>query len=371
MRTATFSLLLTLTMCQSLAADRHTSENSLDWAGVYQGVVPCADCAGIETTLKLTTGRTYELSMTYLGKSATPISSAGPFEWRQDGRAIMLKTGDGTPRFYRVEENRLRQLDMHGEPITSALADKYVLQKLAANTASGQSTLTGTATYRERMTLPAQSVFEATLEDVSRVDAPAQVIGRARIENPGNPPIKFAIAYDPGRIDSKHRYVVRARIRVVDNLLFTTEAGYPVLTAGHPSQASLLLSRATVGVPSPTGSTPTLENTYWRLMRLGTRSVAVDENQREPHLILHPADKRVTGSGGCNSLAGTYRLERNGLTFSQMAGTMMACPSGMEHERAFHEVLGRVATWRIEGEQLELCDSSGKVIASFQSRHMK
>ena len=31
----------------------------------------------------------------------------------------------------------------------------------------------GTATYRERMALPPGAVFEATLEDVSRADAPA------------------------------------------------------------------------------------------------------------------------------------------------------------------------------------------------------
>lgn len=33
-------------------------------------------------------------------------------------------------------------------------------------------TITGTATYRERIALPANAVFEATLEDVSRADVP-------------------------------------------------------------------------------------------------------------------------------------------------------------------------------------------------------
>src|SRR5262245_14312071 len=64
----------------------------------------------------------------------------------------------------------------------------------------------GTATYRERMALPPNSVFEATLEDVSKADAPAEVIGQARIERPGNPPIRFEITYDPTHIISSHRY---------------------------------------------------------------------------------------------------------------------------------------------------------------------
>jgi uncharacterized lipoprotein YbaY len=75
---------------------------------------------------------------------------------------------------------------------------------------SGQ--VKGTATYRERMAMPANAVFEATLEDVSKADAKAEIIGQARIEQPGNPPIRFEITYDPSRIVSSHRYVVRARI---------------------------------------------------------------------------------------------------------------------------------------------------------------
>ena len=33
--------------------DMHNAENSLDIAGVYKGVLPCADCEGIETTIVL------------------------------------------------------------------------------------------------------------------------------------------------------------------------------------------------------------------------------------------------------------------------------------------------------------------------------
>ena len=41
-------------------------------------------------------------------------------------------------------------------------------------------TLQGTATYRERLMLPPDAAFEAQLRDISHVDAPAAVIGRAR-----------------------------------------------------------------------------------------------------------------------------------------------------------------------------------------------
>jgi putative lipoprotein len=78
-----------------------------------------------------------------------------------------------------------------------------------ASTASGQS-IQGTATYRGRMALPAAAVFEALLEDVSRADAPAEIVARARTASPA--PISSTITYDPGKILPKHRYVVRARV---------------------------------------------------------------------------------------------------------------------------------------------------------------
>src|SRR6188768_2941949 len=40
------------------------------------------------------------------------------------------------------------------------------------------NTVRGTATYREKIAMPSDAVFEATLEDVSRADAPAEVISR-------------------------------------------------------------------------------------------------------------------------------------------------------------------------------------------------
>jgi len=81
------------------------------------------------------------------------------------------------------------------------------LLALIAGTAMAQS-IDGTATYRERMALPPSAVFEATLEDVSRADAPAEMIAETRVASPGNPPIKFSLPYDPAKIRAGHRFDV-------------------------------------------------------------------------------------------------------------------------------------------------------------------
>lgn len=127
----------------------------------------------------------------------------------------------------------------HKSPILFVCAVAAVVVHAAA-----AESVQGTAVYRERIALPPTAVFEATLEDVSRADAPGVVIGRVRIAPPGNPPIRFAIGYDPARIDQRRTYVVRARILDGARLMFTTDASYPVLTRGHGTTVSLLMRMA-------------------------------------------------------------------------------------------------------------------------------
>jgi putative lipoprotein len=82
--------------------------------------------------------------------------------------------------------------------------------------------LTGTAVYRERLALPPNAIFEALLEDLSKADAASQIISSVRLDNPGQPPIRFHIEFDPQRITEQRSYSVRARITVGGRLWFIT-----------------------------------------------------------------------------------------------------------------------------------------------------
>jgi uncharacterized lipoprotein YbaY len=110
------------------------------------------------------------------------------------------------------------------------------------------STVTGTASWGAGTALPPGAILEATLEDVSRADAPAEILGRTLIEPPGNPPVEFSIPFDADRIDPTHRYSVRARVTLGENLLYTTDTSYPVLGTRESNRVDLLLRQV-----GPTG----------------------------------------------------------------------------------------------------------------------
>ena len=112
-----------------------------------------------------------------------------------------------------------------------------------------------------------------------------------------------------------------------------------------------------------------LEDTHWLLTTLGDTELLV--GQIGPWIRLDGKERRVNGSGGCNSLTGSYELDADRLTFGAIASTRMACPQGMDTEQALHEAMGRVSGWRIAGQHLELLDAAGVRVARFEVWHPK
>ena len=136
----------------------------------------------------------------------------------------------------------LRSLGMTARYLVRTLAMALVCVASAREPADAQ--IRGTATYRERIALPPEAVFDATLEEVSQADAPPVVLGRARVRRPRTSPIRFEIPFDAGRIEPGRRYVVRARILVDGRPLLATDQSYPVLTRGNGRQVALQLRRS-------------------------------------------------------------------------------------------------------------------------------
>ena len=118
-------------------------------------------------------------------------------------------------------------------------------------TAACAANITGRASFVEHATLPAGARFEAILEDVTRDDVPALRVADIRFEDPGEAPIAFTLRVEDSQIDPLRAYNVRARITLGDQLLFTTDTQYRVLTGGHGTDVELLLHQ-----PTPSGATP-------------------------------------------------------------------------------------------------------------------
>ena len=106
----------------------HNAKNSLDWAGIYKGITPCADCEGIEVEIIINADETYQISYLYIGKGSSPYVSSGNFVWDDNGSIIILDLNNAA-NHYLVGENTLTQLDNEKNVIESEFAEMYVLKK--------------------------------------------------------------------------------------------------------------------------------------------------------------------------------------------------------------------------------------------------
>ncbi len=106
----------------------HNSQNSLDWFGKYEGILPCADCPGIKTTLIIDTNGNFTYEESYQERDYTS-STQGKIMWHNNGSIIHLHTNEIDVKF-KVGENILFKLDSQDKIITGSLAEKYQLHKI-------------------------------------------------------------------------------------------------------------------------------------------------------------------------------------------------------------------------------------------------
>jgi len=112
--------------------EEHTSRNSLDWEGVYRGVLPSDDCEGIDAFISLKRDQTYLLKLRYLGtpeKERKEIISEGKFTWDENGNNITLEGAEDISGKFKVGENFLKALDKNAKEIEAVLGNNYKLLK--------------------------------------------------------------------------------------------------------------------------------------------------------------------------------------------------------------------------------------------------
>lgn len=313
----------------------------------FAGDLPCADCQGIRYRLNLFPDGAFYLRMTYLGKGGGASSDdIGTWMLSSNQKVLVLTGGREASTLLRIADPKtLRKLDLEGRDIDGPL--NYAITRAAAfERLEPKLLMRGMYRYMADAGLftecstgqrwpVAQEAENATLE---------REYGKVRTQ-PGGPVL---VSVD-GRVAMRPK------------------------TDGPGLQPTLVPERFIGAFPGETcGPRPApaaLETTSWRLTRVGDILVVAKDPKREPGLVFDAAARRVSGSGGCNRFTGSYtRTAVDGITFSPMAGTMMACIDGMETEDAFLTALPRVRTWNILGPILELYDEAGKLLARFEAR---
>lgn len=79
-------------------------------------------------------------------------------------------------------------------------------------------------------------------------------------------------------------------------------------------------------------------------------------------------DGRISGTGGCNRIAGTARIKGARISFGPIVSTRMACPPAvMDQERKFLAALEKARRWHVDPARgkLALLGARGRPVVVF------
>jgi heat shock protein HslJ/uncharacterized membrane protein len=119
-------------------------------------------------------------------------------------------------------------------------------------------------------------------------------------------------------------------------------------------------------------NTGELENIYWRLTELQGEPAMAPPGPREAYLRLSTKKSAVTGSTGCNSIRGRFRLSGSRILIGPLQKTRMACddPAIAGKERAYVAALERANRAVVRAGRLTL-QAGDRAVARFEAVYLR
>jgi heat shock protein HslJ len=140
------------------------------------------------------------------------------------------------------------------------------------------------------------------------------------------------------------------------------------------NQSQLALLAGNQIVATFTADVQALAGSDWNVtMYNNGREAVVGVIEGTDLTVLFGDNGELSGSAGCNQFIGDYTVSGNTIQIGQLGSTMRFCaePEGtMEQEQAFLAALQSAATFRIEGDNLEL-RTAGDAIAVMATRRVE
>lgn len=311
----------------------------------FAGVLPCADCPGIDYQLDLRADHSYFVRLSYRGRGeGKSFDDIGRWSLSADHRVLILQGSGEQPELFTLEEGdeRLRKLDRDGNPIVSNL--DYSLRRVEAPR-------------------PLEPRLQQ-LQGMYSYLADAATFEECRTG------LRLPVATGPAAALLESAYV-RSRQAPGEEMLAVLDGRIAVRQPMEGAPREMLVVDRFVDVRPGQGCAPRvaaapLLETRWQLVQLGAEAVYSGADQRAPSLQLL-AEDRVVGFSGCNRMTGSYELDEQEIGFGAVATTRMACPGSAVLEQTFLAALAETKRWNILGRRLELYSEDGTLLARFEA----
>ncbi len=358
------AFLFGITACNQFGRE-HSSSKPADSellqsvSGDWTGVLPCADCSGIQFELSLHPDGTYAETSVYEGKNAAPVTQEGKWSMSADSVVMLEKEmHEGQGKFL-FRGNQLRMLDIQGNEIVSKLADQYILS-------------------RKEISVPGEQVAAKRRPGVDFTARGNEPFWLLEIDFEKG--MYFHSLNEPKELNTPVPELVRQQDAAAVSYRAQTEAGNLFVTIlkdscfdsmsgqGYPYAVTVSAKVGTDAAPTElTGCGMYIIdyrlNDIWALEKINGVDVKPgDFPKGVPVLEFHLNDNTLMGNGGCNQLKGNIEIRGNQIEVSPITSTRMACP-GLQIEQQLLEVLsGKTLSYQFDALKLILSNEKNILV---------
>lgn len=339
--------------------------------GIWLGMLPCADCEGIDYQINLKNDYTFKQKSVYKGKSEEIFIDEGRWGFVSD--SVIAVSGNEDYKMFLIQKNHLVMLDQDGNKIESSFEERYHLSKddgtvkeIVPVKPSGEVIEMNLNYYQEK--------FLSGVDFIARGNEPNWTL-----EIDLEKSMSFAAMYD---IKVKTPAVEGIKAQDSDVTLYTakSDSGELVITVIKDKCQDNMSGenfpyKVRVEAKSPADSTyKTFEGCGRFLYDMRLYDIYVMEemtgfNLKKEKLMkgmptfeFNLTDMRFGGHAGCNSLSGGINVVGSKITFGSLMGTLMACPN-MKVERAVIDALNqKTVTYSIDKMKLTIVSGKTKMV---------
>lgn len=331
--------------------------------GEYNGDLPCANCEKIEYYLNLKPDMTYQECLIYSGKSGQPFNAKGSYTLNSEGLVTLGKKDQEGMRYFKKYPEGLIMLDREANEITGKMADLYVLRRSPQDESSANQRNPIKTRKREqgidfygRGNEPYWSIdmdFDKSFTFAEMNASPIHV-----------PAVQGTSIKSP-RTDYYQAITEKAdlSITLIEQSCQDSMSGE---IFSHAVEVTLKLS-GSQDKHTFTGCGEYLPDTRlygtWQFSAINETPLAADAYMKGlPTISLSAENNRLSGHDGCNRLMGGFSIQKNTLSFKQLASTMMACPDKEGAVNINPIIANQTFDYRIEKNNLLLIKQEKTII---------
>lgn len=345
--------------------------------GIWLGILPCADCEGIDYQLNLKNDYTFKQKSVYKGKSEEIFIDEGRWGFVSD--SVITVSGNDDYKMFLIRENNLVMLDQDGNRIESSFEDKYQLHKdpkTVKETPSLESTkeITPVVPVVEMNLNYYQEKFLNGVDFFARGNEPNWTL-----EIDFEKSMSFA-TFEDIKLITPAVEGIKAQDSDVTLYRAKTDSGELVITvikdncqdnmSGENFSYKVRVEAKRLG----DANYHAFEGCGRFLYDIRLHDIYVMEEmtgfnlKKEklmkgvPQFEFNLTEMRFIGHAGCNNLTGPIDVVSNKITFGNLMATLMACPN-MKVEKAVISALNqKTVTYSIDKMKLTLVSGKTKMV---------